>query len=259
MCKRNGFTLIELLVVISIITLLMSLLMPALGRARKQARAVACQLNLRQLGLAWVVFRETDDKYFGAGYMSHPPERYYWMKFLEPYYKDPQLLFCPAAVKLDDTVSGGGRTAFSAWSLGGHWGSYGLNEFCCNQPPAVESVYGFPTADYWKGRLDVKRAADIPVFVDSLWVDGWPDSSDTAPPYECAPRMDQSGMWRFCVNRHNGAVNGVFLDFSVREVGLKGLWTLKWHRSYDTNADPPVWPDWMKEFKDYYVNGGSGP
>lgn len=44
----DGFTLIELLVVVSIVVLLMALLMPALSRARKQARAVVCQANLRQ-------------------------------------------------------------------------------------------------------------------------------------------------------------------------------------------------------------------
>jgi hypothetical protein len=41
------------------------------------------------------------------------------------------------------------------------------------------------------------------------------------------------------------------VDFSVRKIGLKELWKLKWHRQFDTNADSPVWPEWMKSFKDY--------
>jgi prepilin-type N-terminal cleavage/methylation domain-containing protein/prepilin-type processing-associated H-X9-DG protein len=49
---KQGFTLIELLVVISIIAILMSILMPALGKVRKQAKSTVCMSNLKQLGVA---------------------------------------------------------------------------------------------------------------------------------------------------------------------------------------------------------------
>ncbi|MHC4587590.1 MAG: type II secretion system protein [Planctomycetota bacterium] len=53
---RRGFTLIELLVTISIIATLMSMLFPALNRAREQAQRVVCSSNLRQLTLAWYMY-----------------------------------------------------------------------------------------------------------------------------------------------------------------------------------------------------------
>lgn len=61
--KRLAFTLIELLVVVSIIALLVSILLPALSKAREQAKRTVCKSNLRQLGIGMVEYMVEFDAY----------------------------------------------------------------------------------------------------------------------------------------------------------------------------------------------------
>ena len=69
---------------------------------------------------------------------------------------------------------------------------------------------------------------------------------------------------RFAIDRHqNGSINGLFVDFSVRKLGLKQLFTLKWHKQYDIanewtlagGATYDKWANhgtgWMKKYKEY--------
>lgn len=69
----NGFTLIELLVVISIIALLVAILLPALSAARATAQAVACASNVRQVGIASLMYTEANDGSLPLAYAANVP------------------------------------------------------------------------------------------------------------------------------------------------------------------------------------------
>lgn len=57
----DGFTLLELLIVIAIISLLLTVLIPGLGKARAMAKRISCQSNLRQLSIAWGLYFDDHD------------------------------------------------------------------------------------------------------------------------------------------------------------------------------------------------------
>ncbi|MGD0573480.1 MAG: prepilin-type N-terminal cleavage/methylation domain-containing protein [Sedimentisphaerales bacterium] len=71
--SEGGFTLVELLVVIAIIALLMAVLLPALSKARTQAKRIVCLSNMRQLVTAWMAYAESNDgKLVNGGQVPEP-------------------------------------------------------------------------------------------------------------------------------------------------------------------------------------------
>jgi prepilin-type N-terminal cleavage/methylation domain-containing protein/prepilin-type processing-associated H-X9-DG protein len=119
--KARGFTLIELLVVIAIIAILAAILFPVFAKAREKARAISCTSNLKQIGLATLMYEEDNDErmfpYNGDCNADGSVCQYYdgtakvstsggsttytldpTSGLLQPYIKNNQLQICPDAI-----------------------------------------------------------------------------------------------------------------------------------------------------------------
>ncbi len=263
----GGFTLIELLVVISIIALLMSILMPALQRVRKQARAVACQANLKQWGMIWLQYTDDNNGFFPKRRSASGR----WIDVLfDYYYKNDKFRVCPSATKIafpqyppgaSDTLTIGGdaetswgRLSQASGRPAGTWGSYGINGWVYVNDEPGGSLYGKPAQFFWK-TPNVKQAAEIPLFLDCWFWCGWPDDTDTPPKFDDRLARypgDDNAMNRFCINRHQQAINSVFVDYHVDKVWLKQLWHIRWSKRFNPNNPGPNWATeapWMASFK----------
>jgi len=104
---KRGFTLIELLVVIAIIAILAAILFPVFARAREKARQSSCLSNMKQIGLAVLMYAQDYDERIPLQYhnsggepaltLTQPGGRSVWYVYIEPYLKNRQILECPSS------------------------------------------------------------------------------------------------------------------------------------------------------------------
>lgn len=279
MRKQGTFTLIELLVVISIIALLLAIFMPTLQRIKEQTKAVACQSNLRQWEHGFKMYCSDNDGWLPAHVNDDPPfslclgrlERY-----LGGDYNSLNLCPMARATKLGSDTTQFGDT-HSAWvNISKHWGynkdvsSYGRNGWYCHYVDSGGAPRSFWESgkrgqmnDYRPHSITGPNRERIPVLLDAQWALGDPEPWSLPPQEEDEPEPLKNfgpfDMWPFVMNRHSDGINGLFMDWSVRKVGLKELWKLKWHPVFDTagswtkagGVQPSDWPHWMRGFKGY--------
>jgi prepilin-type N-terminal cleavage/methylation domain-containing protein len=106
--SRRGFTLVELLVVIGIIAVLISILLPALTRAREAANRTACLSNLRSIGQMFFLYAQDNKRQIPLGTESNVYQESYWIRranrfctwgpfFQGGYMKSPGIFYCPSS------------------------------------------------------------------------------------------------------------------------------------------------------------------
>ena len=250
--NRNGFTLIELLVVVAIIGILASLLLPALGKARKRSSAVKCSNNLKQLSVCMGQYMTENAEH--PSYDSPSTWNYnFWYHKLLPYMENvTDCMQCPTCKLKPIGWRGHYKRNWRAWN----------NVKDVNDGKTVEGSYGFNGWNHpwgWGEELRIVDPSDgvpakHPLFADANWVDGWPMPTDQAPPTlegywtGQANGKNIGGMCRFVVARHgdygSGAtINVVFNDGHLEAVKLRDLWSLHSHKRWETPATPPVLPE----------------
>ncbi|MBU0476966.1 DUF1559 domain-containing protein [bacterium] len=210
----NGFTLLELLVVIGVITLLASMLLPALMKAREMARRIKCVSNLKQIGLAFQIYADDYDGHPPVS-SSGAPSYITWNESLiengylpgdssAGAYPPTGVFQCPS--ETSSTCSGG-----SSWQ-GTHYGTNKRISYATPSDAGFKNVklyrVRYPSATYLIGDSGGGGGTN-PVYVNA--------GADTNKPDL----------------RHSDGWNVIFVDGHV-----------EWQATYsaDDDSNPPWWP-----------------
>ena len=250
----RAFTLTELLVVIGLIAVLISLLLPVVGRVRAAANSAACLSNLRQMNTAWTMYlSESRGRLPHYVYKSHPDVawRSYWLGVLDTYRVRDAALLCPAADEPIPFDQGGAGNVNYAWN--GKFMStgsvtrfndviYRVGSYGYNRRLTVEGGYGGggTAMDTIVTRINhIRNLSEVPAFFDCATHDARPiNYSATIPALppdnlrgEFGPEPKEH--WRFLLARHGRAINVGFADGSAKRVPLEETYMMRWSANWE--------------------------
>lgn len=203
--RRRAFTLIELLTVIAIVAILSGILLAVVGRVREGARSATCLSNLRQLGMAFQLYRDDN--------RGKAPRTYTDVGALYWYH---QLLGTATGVAGSKYMDGGRVPVCPSHDLTGHVpaGGYGMSNFSLWYPAPLHRVDDVPL--FYATRL--QRPSDWPLFMDA---DG-PIIYGLDNPIQTAATAG-----RFSA-RHGDAANVLMADYHVEKARYGDA---RWHQN----------------------------
>jgi prepilin-type N-terminal cleavage/methylation domain-containing protein/prepilin-type processing-associated H-X9-DG protein len=248
---RKGFTLIELLVVIAIIAILAAILFPVFARARENARRTSCLSNLKQIGLAVMMYTQDYDELYPKTVMLNSSPRlipdavalnspssgplWSWYEMLYPYTKSVQVYKCPSS----------GYTGAVVYSA-----NYGTNDavmpyYTTSVPPVNMAALSSPASTYIimdAGYYLMSYSRALHGNATSTWYlpgTGAYNGSSAADLGITGYRASD-----YENGRHLGSVNVAFADGHVKWLPAGELYGQAVKRSHgDPNAWDPANPD----------------
>jgi prepilin-type N-terminal cleavage/methylation domain-containing protein/prepilin-type processing-associated H-X9-DG protein len=262
--KAKGFTLVELLVVIAIMAVLLTLLTPALQKARSQAQAAVCLAHEKQFGVAWRYYADDNDDVTFVHDAS-----LFWFYQLGREFGDKtfgetggyheegmlEIFQCPGAGRWqsfsgnDDYGWGSYGSAKTNWRWKnaqgtGADGTFTEGSYCANDWMLHSDVPGGDDRFY---KHFSQAKGDTPLLSDGGFLRSRPVTADA--PYSIdlidlqgsglepssylgdSMRMSHS-LERILLARHGRAGNVVFQDSHAERVPLEKMWSFNWHRDF---------------------------
>ena len=237
--KRRSFTLIELLVVIAILTILASILLPALNKARNKVHQTTCKNNMRQLGVAATMYAGDHNAYLTAPISEEWGNSSYYGSYLGPLliylglqkdtaFKYQELyyfhgkggpLWCPSATswKYDPGAGGGDpSTLLSVKNYKSDIKSSAISYQYTITKTTQKGGWGHCNSAADKGRLKIaqkilKKAPNTCIMMEEQPVGGWVIGAYSLPYYANSNDVYNGPSWG-----HSKGSNFLLMDGSVQ-------------------------------------------